>query len=128
MNKAAALLYRFQLYFKIFLILSTFSMSLHCALLLLGIKPCVVEFTIILPLLPFLILFATTYVLKLCLLSRSILIYNYIVSVCIYLQKNFQFFGEYLLLARWIVMCCGFVITVFLVRKMWLGVKNIKCK
>lgn len=128
MNKAAALLFRFQLYFKIFLILSTFSMSLHCALLLLGIKPCVVEFTIILPLVPFLILYAITYVLKLCVLSRSILIYNYVVSLCIYLQKNFHFFGDYLFCARWIVMTCGFVLTIFLIHKMWIGIQKLKCR
>ncbi len=118
-NKAAYQLYIFQIAFKIFLIISTLGMSVHCMNLLLGVNICVVELTIILSLFPMLILYMCTYILKLCTLSRSILIYNYVVSNCIYVQKNYQMFGEYLTPARWIVMISGFIIVTFLIRKMY---------
>ena len=118
-NKAAYQLYLFQNIFKIFLIISTFGMSVHCANLLFGINICIVELTIILSLVPFAILYMCTYILKLCVLSRSILIYNYVVSQCIYVQKNYQLFGEYLTPARWIVMVSGLVIVTLLIQKMY---------
>lgn len=126
-NKSAHQLYLFQIAFKLFLIVSTFGMSLHCANLLLGVNLCVVEVTIILSFLPMLILYMCTYVLKLCRLARYILIYNYVVSNCIYVQKNFELFGEYLNLARWIVMLCGLVITYFLIRKIYEQIKSFHC-
>ncbi len=117
-NKAAHNLFLFQMAFKVFLIVSTMGMSVHCANLLMGVRICVVEFTIILPLVPFLLLYSCSYILKLCRLSRWMLIYNYIVSVCIYLQKNYDFFGQYLTLMRWLVMSLGLVLSVLLIRKM----------
>lgn len=117
-NKAAHNLFLFQTAFKVFLIVSTLGMSVHCANLLMGVRICVVEFTIILPLVPFLLLYSCSYILKLCRLSRWMLIYNYIVSVCIYLHKNYDFFGQYLTTMRWLVMSLGFVLSVLLIRKM----------
>lgn len=123
-RQAVRMLRIFQTVFKLFLIVSTFGMSVHCANLLMGINISLVEISIILPMFPFVILMMCTYVLRLCLLSRCILCYNYLVSVCIYLQKNYQFFGEYLTAARWAVMVSGFVVTCFLIRKMYLSVKK----
>lgn len=127
-KQAVRTLHIFQMIFKIFLIISTFGMSVHCANLLMGIRFSIVEVSIILPLFPFVILMMCTYVLKLCNLARCILCYNYLTSVCIYLQKNFQFFDKYLTLARWIVMVSGIIITIFLVRKMYLSIKRYKCE
>ena len=124
-NKSTYRLLLFQNAFKIFLIVSTFGMSLHCANLLLGINFCIVELTIVLSLFPFLVLFGCTFVLKLCNLSRGILAYDFLVSNCIYAQKNYAFFGGNLTLARWIVLICGLVISTFLIWKMY---KQFKCK
>lgn len=127
-NKSTYRLLIFQNAFKIFLIISSLGMSVHCANLLLGINFCIVELTIVLSLCPFLVLLGCTYTLRLCNLSRGILAYNYLVSNCIYLQKNYSFFGDYLTLARWVVLVCGIVISCFLVRKIIQNVKLLKCE
>lgn len=116
-TSAIAGLKLFQTLFKLYLLLGLILMCLHCLLLLLGFQLHIAEYVISLGLFPFVALYICTFALSLCRVSRIVLCYNYLISCCIFWQKNYALFGDYVNHARAATTAIGIVLIIMMLRR-----------
>lgn len=107
----------FQKLFKMYLIIALIGLCSHCALLLCGIDCNFATYSVVLTLIPFAVLYVCTYVLKLCSLCRVVLCYNYLISNCIFWQRQYAAFGQYVDVARITTLGIGIILIIALVSK-----------
>lgn len=107
----------FQNLFKISLVSGLILLCSQCAFLICGYNPHIAEYTGGLSLFAVITLFVSTFALNLCNLSRCILLYNYTMSSCINIQRDYQIFGEYVDIVRCIMLLAGLVIIALLILK-----------
>lgn len=107
----------FQNLFKFSMVFGLILFSMHCAFLLYGYNIHIAEYATGLSFFAVITLFIATFMLHLCALSRCMLIYNYCMSNCIDLQRDYQIFGNYINEVRLIMLIFGILILILLITK-----------
>lgn len=94
---------------KILVFVGTIIMIAHITMLLSGVNTPWAESICGCGLYAFILIYLIANSLKLCIYTKLMLLYNYIVYNCIILQR-FNFFGACVTHARWLMLCIGLLL------------------
>lgn len=102
-------------------------MTLHCFLLVIGIKTWFAEYITGHCVVGAVELFVASFLLKFCWLYRSFIIHNLIVYSCIIYEREFGF-GEYLTFVRYAMLISGLFLIVKLIQRDFFNGSNTGAK